>query len=188
MVQDCTILVPCATHDRGLRRLRPEPGRSAPAAPRRAVHRPATAVLPRRSGKRRKSTKQRYRPLRARGCQTSREWSSFSKVFEDMIEIQKEGENSYKFVIRSNHGQPLMESVSFPDSKEVHQALETIKPLVRQPATFERQTDHEGRFRFALKDPSGKVLGRSNAYGSEAGMENGIINTRNSILSGDLER
>ena len=104
-----------------------------------------------------------------------------------MLEIRKEGENTFKFVVRSAQGQALLESVSFEGTKEVHTALKNLKPRVRQPDSFERQTDHEGRFRFALKDSSGRILGRSSPYGSEAGMENGISNTRKSILSGKLK-
>lgn len=105
-----------------------------------------------------------------------------------MLEIRQESEHGFKFVVRSAHGQALLESVSFEDSKQAHNALENLKPRIRQPDSFERQTDHEGRFRFALKDSNGRILGRSQAYGSEAGMENGIVNARNSILAGYLKR
>ena len=104
-----------------------------------------------------------------------------------MLEIKKGRDNTYSFVVCSSHGQPLLESFAFNDSVEIQRTLQELRPRIRHPDIFERQTDHEGRFRFALKDVNGRILGLSKPYGSEAGMENGIANTRDGLLSDNLK-
>jgi len=47
---------------------------------------------------------------------------------------------------------------------------------------FERTTNHGGDFQFRLKNINGELIGNSLSYSSEAGMENGIKNLRQSIL------
>lgn len=81
----------------------------------------------------------------------------------------------------------MLESISFNDAVEIQRTLRELRPRIKHPDIFERQTDHEGRFRFALKDANGRILGLSKPYGSEAGMENGIANTRDGLLSDNLQ-
>ncbi len=48
---------------------------------------------------------------------------------------------------------------------------------------FERKTNTEGKFHFSLKDDDGRIIGHSEPYDSEAGMENGIKNLQEKIQS-----
>lgn len=94
-----------------------------------------------------------------------------------MVEIKKEKEG-YCFIVRSGQGHPLLQSVAFPSRKDLEACIREVRPLLGNPACFERSTNHNGKFQFSLKDARGKVLGQSSLYRSEAGMENGIKNTR----------
>ena len=46
---------------------------------------------------------------------------------------------------------------------------------------FERKTNHSGQFLFNLKDNDGNLIGQSQFYDSEMGMENGIKNLQNRL-------
>ena len=94
-----------------------------------------------------------------------------------MIAIEKDNSNHYRFLLRSASGQILLRSVPFQTQRE---ATLTAKSLNREN-TCERNTDHEGKFLFNVKDREGKLIGHSERYTSEAGMENGIKNLRNRI-------
>ncbi|MDG1573043.1 YegP family protein [Robiginitalea sp. M366] len=98
-----------------------------------------------------------------------------------MLEIKKDQAGHYSFVVKSPQGHPLLESVPFPDPEAVQQQVAQLRPQVQNPAIVERTTGHDGKFRFALKNAEGAVLGHSQAYSSEAGMENGIKNTLNGL-------
>jgi len=58
--------------------------------------------------------------------------------------------------------------------------------LLKENSNFERKTNHKGEFQFSLKDSDGKIIGHSQNYNSEAGMENGIKNLRSTINYNDV--
>jgi uncharacterized protein YegP (UPF0339 family) len=98
-----------------------------------------------------------------------------------MVAIEKNNGNGYRFVLKSESGQTLLSSIPFPNESEVQKSLRTLKYLKNTPIGFERKTDHEGKFLFNLKDDNGSLIGHSERYTSEAGMENGIKNLKNRI-------
>jgi len=91
-----------------------------------------------------------------------------------MIEIEEGLANNYKFVLKTESGQPLLQSVTYPNRKTVQDAIRFLK--TSSVHKFERKTNHNGKFLFSLKGNKGEVLGNSQLYNSEAGMENGIKN------------
>lgn len=103
-----------------------------------------------------------------------------------MLEIHKAREGEYRFVVKSEQGHPLLESVPFPDEDTAKRRVRELQPLVKNPVCFERRTDHLGRFQFTLRGPGGTVIGHSQHYRSEAGMENGITNTLHRISALEL--
>ncbi|MGB3152018.1 MAG: YegP family protein [Maribacter sp.] len=98
-----------------------------------------------------------------------------------MIEIRKNKPADLQFVIKSESGKTLLESIPFGD-KMVFEKTITILEKGNTPMTlFERKTNIDGKFLFNLKNEEGKVIGSSGLYTSEAGMENGIKNLKNSL-------
>lgn len=100
-----------------------------------------------------------------------------------MIEIKKEKDNTYRFKLKTRNGNTLLKSISFPNKEEIDKTIVDLSPLVKDHSVFERRTDHTGKFLFNLKDRNGRIIGNSQLYGSEAGMENGIKNLRTQIAS-----
>lgn len=102
-----------------------------------------------------------------------------------MVEIKKE-KDGFHFVVRSNQGHALLQSVAFPTREELDACITETCLRLGNPACFERMTNHNGKFRFSLKSSRGKTLGYSALYRSEAGMENGIKNTLLALTRTDL--
>ncbi len=100
-----------------------------------------------------------------------------------MIEIKKEGPNAYHFYLKTREGHTLLKSTAFSSKEEIDAVVDQLPALIDKPAVFERQTSHDGKFLFQLRDVGGKPLGSSQYYNSEAGMENGIKNLKNSIAN-----
>ncbi|WP_394748648.1 YegP family protein [Spongiimicrobium salis] len=100
-----------------------------------------------------------------------------------MIEIKKGTDNSYSFSLSTSNGATLLNSVAYSNEEEVNKTLEKLPALVQYHSVFERKTDHDGKFRFRLKDRKGIPIGHSEQYSSEAGMENGIKNLKKRIAS-----
>ena len=100
-----------------------------------------------------------------------------------MIEIKKYEEQGYDFSLKAEDGGNLLNSVTFTNEAEIKKIIEDLKNCIDAQNVFERRTNHEGKFLFSLKDSNGKLIGRSELYSSEAGMENGIKNVRKRIAS-----
>jgi len=99
-----------------------------------------------------------------------------------MIAIEKDQGKGYRFLLKSESGQTLLRSIHFTNESEVQKSLQQLKNMNTIPMGFERKTDNEGKFLFNLKDPEGVLIGSSELYSSEAGMENGIKNLKNRIV------
>ena len=100
-----------------------------------------------------------------------------------MIELQKGSENTYQFSLKTSDGTILLKSVDFDSKTEAENTIKQLKPLAQKQSCFERKTNYDGHFLFNLKNAEGKIIGNSQLYESEAGMENGIVNLRNRITS-----
>lgn len=102
-----------------------------------------------------------------------------------MIEIKNNTSNEYSFTLKSESGQVLLNSVAFSSKETVKEAISSLKIVLKSRNTFERKTNHNGKFLFSLKNNNGVLVGHSLIYQSEAGMENGIKNliTRINFLS-----
>jgi len=99
-----------------------------------------------------------------------------------MIKINKKEGGSFQFMLKSNNGKTLLESISFTSENELDKTLKDIKALKDSNGKFfERRTNTDGKFLVELKNSFGKIIGSSGLYSSEAGMENGILNISNSI-------
>ncbi|MGI9546944.1 MAG: DUF1508 domain-containing protein [Flavobacteriaceae bacterium] len=100
-----------------------------------------------------------------------------------MIEIIKGENNTFQFSLKTADGQTLLESIDFESREEIEQTIGQLTSLTPSQIPFERKTNYSGNFLFNLKDQSGRIIGKSMLYNSEAGMENGITNLKNRITS-----
>ena len=93
-----------------------------------------------------------------------------------MIEILYDSTNGYRFLIKAQSGNILFNSIPYSTQQEAELAVKEICGMEITRNQFERKTDHQGRFLFSINDKWGKLLGGSQLYDSEMGMENGIKN------------
>ena len=100
-----------------------------------------------------------------------------------MIEIKKKGTNSYTFKLKTQNGHTLLRSVEYKNKKDMQHSVHHLNPSNRHNIKIERKTNHEGLFLFDIKNSKGQLIGHSQYYSSEAGMENGIENLKKRIDS-----
>jgi len=98
-----------------------------------------------------------------------------------MIEIKQIEGNGYGFSLTTKDGSNLLNSVSFSTQEEIKKTVKQLTATKASRNIFERKTNHEGKFLFNVKDEDGRLIGHSELYSSEAGMENGIKNVQNRI-------
>ena len=102
-----------------------------------------------------------------------------------MIELTKENDSGYRFRITSESGHVLLKSILFIDENKAKNSARELPKITSAQNVFERKTNHEGKFLFNLKNTNGELIGQSQLYSSEAGMENGIKNLKNRIATID---
>ncbi|WP_417360290.1 YegP family protein [Galbibacter sp.] len=83
--------------------------------------------------------------------------------------------NDFNFVLLAEHGHTILKSNFFDSVEDVKKQIESVKTNALNMSRYERKTTSDGKFYFNLTNASGAVLGRSQTYSSEAGMENGIL-------------
>jgi uncharacterized protein YegP (UPF0339 family) len=100
-----------------------------------------------------------------------------------MIEIKQRKNKAYQFRLKSAGGQTLLKSIDFNSKEDIENTVRQLSPLAQAHNSIERKTNYDGNFMFNLKDQNGRLIGKSQLYSSEAGMENGISNMKRSIRS-----
>lgn len=95
-----------------------------------------------------------------------------------MIEIDKKSNGLYGFQLKSESGQILLSSPFFKNKVDIKNTVQLLRTEKEPINKIERKTNHEGKFLFQVKNTTGSIIGESNLYDSEAGMENGIKNLR----------
>jgi uncharacterized protein YegP (UPF0339 family) len=103
-----------------------------------------------------------------------------------MVEIYNKNKGTYAFSLKSSAGRTLLTSVNFSTAEDIKETLASFKQSGNYH--FERRTNHKGLFLFELKNNQGQVIGQSNLYRSEAGMENGIKNLKQSLISSNIDK
>ena len=96
-----------------------------------------------------------------------------------MIEIYNDKDSNYRFSLKAKSGHTLLNSIDFTDKILMNEAVKSLGAIAITRNNFERKTNHAGQFLFNLKDDNGNLIGRSQLYDSEMGMENGIKNLQN---------
>ncbi|MEM8999637.1 MAG: YegP family protein [Bacteroidota bacterium] len=98
-----------------------------------------------------------------------------------MVEIREKQKGEYVFILKSNAETILLNSIVFKTREALERTVSSLPNLIQNANCFERKTNHNGKFLFLFKNKEGSIIGQSLLYNSEAGMENGIKNTKKSI-------
>ncbi|MEX0273596.1 MAG: YegP family protein [Flavobacteriaceae bacterium] len=98
-----------------------------------------------------------------------------------MVTIVKNKEGGVDFSIVTESGKTLVKGTGLTNESDVRTLIDRMSAQQERFYKVARKTDHNGRFHFSVLDKEGSLIAQSGTYGSEAGMENGIKNFKNSI-------
>ena len=105
-----------------------------------------------------------------------------------MFQIEKkENGSSYHFVLKAKNGQVILSSESYNSKSAAEKGILSVKKNSQNNAKFERKTAKNGKFYFNLKASNGQIIGSSQMYAGEAGMENGIKSVSENALSAETK-
>lgn len=92
-----------------------------------------------------------------------------------MFEIfQSEKNNKFYFNLKAGNGQVILSSQGYESLAGAENGVKSVMTNAADDSKFERKTATNGKFHFNLKAANGQIIGSSQMYASESGMENGI--------------
>ncbi|WP_062055302.1 YegP family protein [Aquimarina longa] len=91
-----------------------------------------------------------------------------------MFELKNKEGSSYHFTLKAKNGQVILSSEVYNSKSAAENGISSIKKNASDDNKYERKTAKNGKFYFNLKAGNGQVIGSSQMYTSESGMENGI--------------
>ena len=92
-----------------------------------------------------------------------------------MFELkQKEGSDQYHFVLKAKNGQVILSSQMYSGKSGAANGIKSVKKNCGDDKCWERKTAKNGKFYFNLKSTNGQIIGSSQMYAGESGLENGI--------------
>ena len=103
-----------------------------------------------------------------------------------MFELKKSGEK-FHFVLKAGNGQVILSSQMYASKASAMNGIESVKKNCGNDDCWERKTAKNGKFHFNLKSTNGQIVGSSQMYASESGMNNGIDSVKTNAPGADVK-
>jgi len=103
-----------------------------------------------------------------------------------MFELKKSGEK-YHFVLKAGNGQVILSSQMYASKSGAMNGIESVKKNCGDENCWERKTAANGKFHFNIKSTNGQIIGSSQMYAAESGMNNGIESIMKNAPGADVK-
>ncbi len=104
-----------------------------------------------------------------------------------MFELKNKDGSSYHFTLKANNGQVILSSEVYNSKAAAVNGIASVQKNASESVRYERKTAKDGKFFFNLKATNGQVIGSSQMYSSESGMENGINSVKENAPDSDTK-
>ncbi|EZH75951.1 uncharacterized protein YegP (UPF0339 family) [Aquimarina sp. EL_43] len=104
-----------------------------------------------------------------------------------MFELKNKEGSSYHFTLKAKNGQVILSSEVYNSKSAAENGIASVKKNASEDGRYERKTAKNGKFYFNLKAGNGQVIGSSQMYASESGMENGINSVKENAPGADTK-
>ena len=90
------------------------------------------------------------------------------------FEVKTDARGEFRFNLKAGNGQIILSSEGYTTRAACDNGIESVRKNSQDDSKFERLTSSNGKPYFNLKAGNGQVIGKSQMYADESGMENGI--------------
>jgi len=101
--------------------------------------------------------------------------------------ISKRTNGDYQFNLKAGNGQVILTSQGYSSKSGCENGIESVRINSKDDSKFERKTSSNEKSYFNLKAGNGQIIGTSQMYESENGMENGIESVKNNAPIASVE-
>lgn len=103
------------------------------------------------------------------------------------FEITKRSNGDYQFNLKATNGQVILSSQGYKSKATCENGVDSVRKNAADDSKFERKKSTNAKWYFNLKATNGQVIGTSEMYESEAGMENGISSVKKNAPDAKVE-
>lgn len=103
-----------------------------------------------------------------------------------MFELKKSGDK-FHFVLKAGNGQVILSSQMYASKASAMNGIESVQKNCGDDNCFEKKTAKNGKVHFNLKSTNGQIVGSSQMYADESGMNNGIESVKKNAPGADVK-
>jgi uncharacterized protein YegP (UPF0339 family) len=93
----------------------------------------------------------------------------------------------FRFNLTAVNGQVILSSEGYSSSSACDNGIESVRKNCGLDERYEKKTAKNGKFYFVLKAGNHQVIGQSEMYASESGMNNGIESVKKNGTTENVE-
>ena len=101
--------------------------------------------------------------------------------------FQSDKSGDYYFRLKAKNGQIILSSQGYKSKAGCLNGVDSVKRNCMDDKCFDRKEAANGKYHFNLKSTNGQIVGKSQMYASNSGMENGINSVRNNAPDAILD-
>lgn len=101
--------------------------------------------------------------------------------------MTKRANGEFQFNLKSNNGLVILNSEGYTTKSNCEKGIESVRRFSQEEALFNKSTASNGKYYFNLKASNGQIIGTSQMYGSEFGVEKGIASVRSNAADAKIE-
>lgn len=102
------------------------------------------------------------------------------------FEITKRKNGEFQFNLKAGNGQIILTSEGYVTKANCNKGIESVKKNSVTDERYERKVAKNGKHYFNLKATNGQVIGTSEMYETESGMENGIASVKKNAPDAEI--
>jgi len=103
-----------------------------------------------------------------------------------MFELKKSGDK-YHFTLKASNGQVILSSQMYASKSSAMNGIESVQKNCGSDSLYEKKTAKNGKFHFNVKSTNGQIIGSSQMYSAESGMNNGIESVKKNAPGADVK-
>lgn len=93
----------------------------------------------------------------------------------------------FQFNLKSNNGLVILTSEGYSAKADCENGIEAVRRCAQEGYRFEKFTASKDKYYFSLKSANGQVIGTSQMYSSEFGVEKGIASVKSNAAEAKVE-
>ena len=101
-----------------------------------------------------------------------------------VVSNRKNGE--FQFNLQASNGQTILSSEGYVSKSACLNGVESVRKNAPDDARYQRKTTSNGKHHFNLTSTNGQVVGSSQTYDSQSGMENGIASVKSNAPDAEV--